>query len=151
LVGPVGRASGIVRDIRKNHPYAAYDKIDFNICTENKGDVQSRLLVKINEIREAIKIIYQTLKNLPEGSIKTEIKSIPKGKIGFSIVETPRGEAIHWIFSGDGKPFRHKIRDPSFYNWLAMEMAVLGGDGNIVPDFPLINKSMNLSYSGNDL
>jgi Ni,Fe-hydrogenase III large subunit len=50
--------------------------------------------------------------------------------------------------SGDGKPYRHKIRDPSFYNWLAMECAVLG---NIVPDFPLINKSMNLSYAGNDL
>ena len=65
-----------------------------------------------------------------------------------SLVEAPKGEAVHWLLTGDGKPYRHKIRDPSFYNWLALEVAV---PGNIVPDFPLINKSFNLSYSGNDL
>jgi formate hydrogenlyase subunit 5 len=58
---------------------------------------------------------------------------------------------MHWILGGKGKPYRHKIRDPSFNNWVAIEQAVLGYVGNIVPDFPLINKSMNLSYSGNDL
>ncbi len=151
LVGPVARASGIDRDVRRDHPYAAYSDLTFKVVTQQRGDVQGRFNVKIGEIYESINIIEQALAKMPDTTIAVEVKEIPKGKIGFSLVEAPRGEAIHWIYSGEGRPFRHKIRDPSFCNWLAMEAAVIGGAGNIVPDFPLINKSMNLSYSGNDL
>jgi Ni,Fe-hydrogenase III large subunit len=151
LVGPVARASGIDRDVRRDHPYAAYSLLTFKVITQQSGDVQGRFLVKIGEIYESINIIEQAHAKMPSGPIKVDIANVPPNKIGFSHVETPRGEAVHWIYSGEGKPYRHKIRDPSFCNWLAMESAVVGGKGNIVPDFPLINKSMNLSYSGNDL
>jgi Ni,Fe-hydrogenase III large subunit/Ni,Fe-hydrogenase III component G len=148
LVGPVARASGMDRDVRRDHPYAAYPYLDLMVITEQTGDVQARLMVKLGEIYESMRIIKHALARMPIGPISKEIGEVPRGAIGFSAVETPRGEAFHWIMAGDGKPYRHKIRDPSYYNWLAMEWAVLG---NIVPDFPLINKSMNLSYAGNDL
>ncbi|HME52702.1 MAG TPA: NADH-quinone oxidoreductase subunit C [Candidatus Lokiarchaeia archaeon] len=151
FVGPVARASGIDRDARRDHPYAAYPDVQFDVITEQNGDVHSRYLVKMGEIHQAMRIIRQAMEKLPEGAITVDINEIPEGKVGFSIVEAPRGELMHWILSGEGKPYRHKIRDPSFNNWPAIEQAVIGYNGNIVPDFPLINKSMNLSYSGNDL
>jgi len=151
FVGPVARASGIDRDVRRDHPYAAYPDLQFDVITKQDGDVQCRYLVKMGEIHQAMRIIRQAIENLPGGAIAIDVDDVPQGKIGFSLVEAPRGEIIHWILSGEKKPYRHKIRDPSFNNWLAMEQAVIGYNGNIVPDFPLINKSMNLSYSGNDL
>jgi Ni,Fe-hydrogenase III large subunit/Ni,Fe-hydrogenase III component G len=151
FVGPVARASGIDRDARRDHPYAAYPDVSFDVITMQDGDVHCRYLVKMGEILQAMKIIRQSIEKLPEGAIAIDILEVPEGKIGFSIVESPRGELMHWILSGNGKPYRHKIRDPSFNNWIALEQAVVGYNGNIVPDFPLINKSMNLSYSGNDL
>lgn len=151
FVGPVARASGIDRDVRRDHPYAAYPELQFDVITKQDGDVHSRYLVKIGEIHQAMRIIRQAIEKLPDDGIAIDVNDITEGKIGFSIVEAPRGELMHWIFSGEGKPFRHKIRDPSFNNWLAIEQAVIGYNGNIIPDFPLINKSLNLSYSGNDL
>ncbi|HXZ23277.1 MAG TPA: hydrogenase large subunit, partial [Methanomassiliicoccales archaeon] len=102
----------------------------------------------IDEVYESMSIVDQALGNLPKGEVTAAKLEIPSCRIGMSLVESPRGELVHWIISGDGRPFRHKIRDASFHNWRAMEVAVLG---NIVPDFPLINKSFNLSYSGSDL
>ncbi len=85
----------------------------------------------------------------PAGGVGCGPLEVPEGLTAMSLVESPRGELVHWMISGaGGRPFRHKVRDASFHNWRAMEVAVLG---DIVPDFPLINKSLNLSYSGNDL
>jgi Ni,Fe-hydrogenase III large subunit/Ni,Fe-hydrogenase III component G len=151
FVGPVVRACGIDRDVRRDHPYAAYGDVKFDVVTREAGDVHARYLVKIGEIYQAMKIIKQALENMPAGPLVVPLGKVPEGKVGFSLVEAPRGEVMHWILGGKGKPYRHKIRDPSFNNWVAIEQAAIGYLGNIVPDFPLINKSMNLSYSGNDL
>jgi len=151
FVGPVARASGIDRDVRRDHPYAAYRDVHFDVIIKQDGDVHSRYLVKVGEIYQSMNIVAQLIEKMPDGPISISIDNVPEGKIGFSLVEAPRGELMHWILSGKDKPFRHKIRDPSFNNWLAIEQAAIGFVGNIVPDFPLINKSMNLSYSGNDL
>ena len=147
-VGPAARASGIGRDVRKDHPYAAYKNLSFLVPRQTRGDVKARMMVRMDEVRESFSIIEQALDGMPGGPSAVEMKEVPPNLSGFSLVEAPRGETMHWILAGDGKPFRHKIRDPSFCNWLAMEFAVLG---DIVPDFPLINKSFSLSYAGNDL
>jgi len=148
VVGPVARASGVDRDVRRDHPYAAYDRLNFLVPRGTAGDVNARTRVKIDEVRESFSLIDQALDGMPSGPIRTVVENIPAGEMAMSLVESPRGELVHWILAGRERPYRHKIRDASFCNWLAMEEAVLG---NIVPDFPLINKSFNLSYSGNDL
>jgi Ni,Fe-hydrogenase III large subunit/Ni,Fe-hydrogenase III component G len=149
IVGPGARASGVDRDVRRDRPYAAYRHLSFLVPLHAQGDVNARMHVKLEELFESMSIIEQALSNLPEGPIRNEVKRVEPGLTGMSLVESPRGELVHWIVSGEGGcPFRHKVRDASFHNWRAMEVAV---SGNIVPDFPLINKSFNLSYSGNDL
>jgi Ni,Fe-hydrogenase III large subunit len=148
IVGPSGRASGVDRDVRRDHPYAAYRDLSFKVPVLRQGDVHARFQVKSEEIIESIGIIEQAVSNMPEGELRTVVHYPEAGRTAMSLVESPRGELIHWIVSGDGRPFRHKIRDASFNNWRAMEVAVLGC---IVPDFPLVNKSFSLSYSGNDL
>jgi len=149
IVGPGARASGVDRDVRRDRPYAAYRRLSFLVPLHAQGDVNARMHVKLEELFESMSIIEQALSNLPGGPIRNEVKRVEPGLTGMSLVESPRGELVHWIVSGEGGcPFRHKVRDASFHNWRAMEVAV---SGNIVPDFPLINKSFNLSYSGNDL
>jgi formate hydrogenlyase subunit 5 len=88
------------------------------------------------------------LDQIPVGPISTIVPPVPSMVTGLSLVESHRGELMHWILAGEGMPHRHKVRDASFMNWPALEVAV---PGNIVPDFPLINKSFNLSYAGSDL
>jgi Ni,Fe-hydrogenase III large subunit len=148
VVGPVARASGIDRDTRRDHPYAAYKDVSFSVPLYREGDVYARMMVKIEEVKESMSIIEQAMDRMSEGPICTDVTDVPAGKVGMSLTETHRGEAMHWVLSGEGRPWRHKVRDPSFLNWPAIEVAVMG---NIVPDFPVINKSFNLSYSGNDL
>lgn len=148
VVGPGARASGIVRDVRRDHPYAAYGHLSFLVPHYTVGDVNARLHVKIDEVYESMSLIEQALDNMPSGERAVRVETPPEHCIAHSLVEAPRGELMHWMMTGVTSPYRHKIRDPSFCNWLALEYAVLG---NIVPDFPLINKSFNLSYSGNDL
>ncbi|MCX6653307.1 MAG: NADH-quinone oxidoreductase subunit C [Methanomassiliicoccales archaeon] len=149
VVGPGARASGVDRDVRRDHPYAAYRCLSFKVPVYKQGDVDARMRVKIDEVYESISMIEQVLGNLPGGDVSVRSVEVPEGMTGMGLVESPRGELVHWMIAGpEQRPFRHKIRDASFHNWRAMEVAVLG---NIVPDFPLVNKSFNLSYSGNDL
>ncbi len=147
VVGPAARASGIDSDVRRDHPYAAYCDLEFRVPVLKTGDVNARTRVRADEIYESIELIRQALSRLPEGEIRTELKKIPDGcALGYS--EAPRGETLYWVMISNGKIERCKVRDPSFCNWLAIEYAVLD---NIVPDFPIINKSLSLSYSGNDM
>jgi len=149
-VGPAGRANGIEGDVRVNFPYAAYKHIKANLIIHGNGDVNCRMNVKIEEVIESIRIIKEALEIMPvDGSINESIENIEPYKYAFGLTESPRGENCHWVMSGEKNTiFRYKIRTPSFCNWPVLCHAVRG---NIIPDFPLINKSFNLSYSGNDL
>lgn len=149
-VGPACRSAGVDRDVRRDFPYAAYEMLKFNIPVHRNGDVNCRMNVKIAEFLESISIIRQCLEKMPaEGAISEPLQTISPYICAFGITESPRGENCHWLMSGENNTvFRYKIRTPSFFNWPVLCHAV---NGNIVPDFPLINKSFNLSYSGNDL
>ena len=146
IVGPAARASSVDNDVRKQHPYEAYGTIGMKVPVQTSGDVHARLKVKCDELFESISIITQCISFMEHGPVYTDVKIKDGFRIG--LTESPRGELIHCANIVNGKVWRYKIRDPSFPNWTALEAAVLG---NIVPDFPLINKSFDLSYSGNDL
>ena len=145
-VGPAARASNVDNDVRKQHPYEAYGTIGMKVPLYTTGDVYARLKVKRDEIIESISIVTQCISYMEEGPISNDVRTEDGFRIG--IVESPRGELIHCANIVNGKIWRYKIRDPSFPNWVALENAIMG---NIVPDFPLVNKSFDLSYSGNDL
>ena len=148
-VGPAGRASGIRYDARKSFPYETYSQLKFNIPEHNNGDVNCRMNTKIDECFESIDLIIQAIEIMPSGKIIEPFISVEPYQFAFGITESPRGENVHWVMTGENNTIlRYKIRTPSFCNWPALCHAV---KGNIVPDFPLINKSFNLSYAGNDL
>jgi Ni,Fe-hydrogenase III large subunit/Ni,Fe-hydrogenase III component G len=148
-VGPGGRASGMRGDVRRDFPYAAYAKLQFNVPQHNNGDVNCRMNVKIEECCESINLMIQALEAMPEGPVFEPLPDIEPYRFAFGMTEAPRGENMHWLMAGENNTvYRYKVRTPSFCNWPALCHAVRG---NIVPDFPLINKSFNLSYAGNDL
>lgn len=149
-VGPAGRGAGIDRDARRDYPYAAYSNVNFKVSLHNHGDVNCRMNVKAEEFFESVNIIRQCIEQMPAQELKNEaIQEVSPYCCAFGITESPRGENCHWLMSGEKNTvFRYKIRTPSFFNWPVLCHAV---NGNIIPDFPLINKSFNLSYSGNDL
>lgn len=152
LSGVASRASGILNDVRFDYPYAAYDKISLGeISLEQGGDVYARLEIRVKEALASIEIIKNTLQKLPTGNIKLDKSDLvfKKNAVIISIVEGWRGEIVYFVTTNSkGEVSRVAPCDPSFVNW-----SVLGNAGfdNVVPDFPLINKSFNLSYSGNDL
>lgn len=148
-VGPGGRASGIRYDVRKSFPYEAYDKLDFTVPEHNNGDVNCRMNTKIEECFSSIDLMIQAIEGMPVGKFLEPFSDVPPYRFAFGLTEAPRGENIYWVMTGENNTiFRYKIRTPSFCNWPALCHAV---KGNVVPDFPLINKSFNLSYAGNDL
>jgi Ni,Fe-hydrogenase III large subunit len=150
VVGVVGRASGLDQDVRRDRPFAAYDELSVNLARYRYGDVRARLRVRMDEIHESIRLIREIRTHLPQGPIVAEARHMPEpGRWAISAVEGWRGEILYFVMAGEqGRIHRCKVRDPSFVNWPAIQWAVLG---NIIPDFPLINKSFNLSYAGTDL
>jgi Ni,Fe-hydrogenase III large subunit len=149
VIGLAGRASGIGMDIRKDIS-AIYDDIKFNMIKHSKGDVLARLNMRFDEFEESAKIIRQCMERTEsENSIQPDIKTAGKEGFGLGCAEAWRGPVLYWLKLNDaGIIERCKIVDPSFHNWQGLSYAVLG---NIIPDFPLCNKSFDLSYSGNDL
>jgi len=148
IVGVGGRASGINLDVRRDHPYAAYDTVDFGVPVYQAGDVWHRMQVRVDEVGESIGIIRTLAKRLSAEPYRVAIAEIPAGRCALSAVEGWRGEILHWVRTGEGNTLeRCKIKDPSVNNWPALVEAV---HGNIIADFPVINKSFNLSYSGTD-
>jgi Ni,Fe-hydrogenase III large subunit len=143
--GPVARASGCDQDARRDFPYAAYRRLSFLVPVHQEGDVLARLKVKVEELRESMSLIKQGLDHMRIGELKVEPPE-PHG-LALGLVEAPRGELVHCAHFQEGSIVRYNVRDPSFCNWPTLEKAVLG---DIIPDFPLINKSYNLSYAGND-
>ncbi|MBI5681848.1 MAG: NADH-quinone oxidoreductase subunit C [Deltaproteobacteria bacterium] len=149
VVGFVARASGQNQDSRIQSPFPPYDRIIPKIRVLNSGDVHARAWVRIEEIRDSIRIIREILKTMPAGEAASGFNQPLPDKAGFAVVEGWRGEIVYWVQSGaKGEINRCMVRDPSSVNWIALEEAI---HGNIVPDFPLCNKSFNQSYSGNDL
>lgn len=148
-VGPGGRAAGVRHDVRKTFPYAAYGELEFSIPMHNNGDVNCRMNMKIEECFESIKLMCKAINAMPAGKVSEAMPDVEPYRFAFGMTEAPRGENVHWVMTGECNTiFRYKIRTPSFCNWPAVCHAV---KGNTVPDFPLINKSFNLSYAGNDL
>ena len=146
VVGPIARASGIDLDVRRDHPYGAYGKHPIEVPVTHYGDVMARARVRVAEAAVSARLIQEAARDLPDGSAFTPVTS--QGDVqGFSSVESPRGELCYWLEAGGGRVTRCHIKSPSFQNWPAMSVAVAG---NIIADFPLINKSFNLSYSGCD-
>lgn len=125
-LGPTSRASGVRRDLRKNTPYGAYDKMDWDMIVTNNGDVFDKAVVRILETFESIKIIKYCLMNLPKGDINANIKDIPPGE-GIGQIEAPRGETFHYVRSdGTNRPARHKVRAPTFMNLPTYKATVVG-------------------------
>ena len=150
VMGIVGRASGIDRDIRRDRPFAAYHELQPKVALYRYGDVRARMRVRLDEIHESMRLIREIRRRLPMGPLIAQPTRNPlPGEWAIAAVEGWRGEILYAVMTGEpGRVHRCKVRDPSFVNWPAIQWAALG---NIIPDFPLINKSFNLSYAGNDL
>lgn len=146
LTGLAGRASRNASDLRKDHPCAPYDRLDVSMATHHGGDVAARVSVRFDEILESLRLICAMLERMPEGEIARKIPEC--SGFGAGWVEGFRGEVLLALEVEKGVIRRAHAHDPSWQNWPVLEFAVIG---NIVADFPLINKSFNLSYSGHDL
>lgn len=148
-VGYVGRASGQDFDMRRDAVYPPYDRVTVKVALENQGDIASRFWIRHKEINSALKLIERFIDLLEPGDIVSEWQTPAAGSEGLGIVEGWRGETVAYLrFEADNKIARFYPRDPSILNWPVLEKLVLN---NIVPDFPVCNKSLNGSYSGNDL
>ncbi len=150
MVGIIGKACGIDCDTRRQFKQGKYPELAPEPSIEIGGDILARTAVRIGEIWSSLKTIETLVDNCPHGEEKVTVPEIlPANANGLGIVEATRGELIHLIFTDeDGKICRYAIKDPSFDNWTAISIAIRD---NLIADFPLCNKSMALSYSGNDL
>jgi Ni,Fe-hydrogenase III large subunit len=152
LTGMAARASGQSRDLRCDQPWAPYDALAVKAVTHAGGDVAARVAVRFDEAFESLRLIRAIVAGLPPGQVRTEVQLALVAARGAGWVEGWRGEVLVALeLDGQGGQVRVRrchCHDPSWQNWPVIEHAVIG---NIVPDFPLINKSFNLSYSGHDL
>lgn len=149
LTGMAGRASGQAHDLRSDHGWQPYRRLRTRIATQTGGDVAARVAVRFDELFESLRLIRELCSGLPAGAVACAVAPPSKEASGIGWVEGWRGEVLVALHLGaDGRITRCHCHDPSWQNWPLLEHAVIG---NIVPDFPLINKSFNLSYSGHDL
>jgi len=149
LTGLAGRASGIRRDLRVDHPVAPYDALVVRLAADDAGDVAARAAVRFEELFESARLLRLLVRRLPAGPTRVPLAPPAAGRLGIGWVEGWRGEVLVALdTAAGGRIHRLHPHDPSWQNWPLLERAVLG---NIVPDFPLINKSFNLSYAGQDL
>jgi Ni,Fe-hydrogenase III large subunit/Ni,Fe-hydrogenase III component G len=149
VVGLVARASGHAMDARAHPGYAPYDALAPKVASHRNGDVAARIVVRFEEAFESLRLQRHILQHLPDGALRVELAQPAEGAFGIGWVEGWRGEVLLALeAAAGGRVRRCHPHDPSWQNWQALEHAVIG---NIVPDFPLINKSFNLSYAGADL
>ena len=149
LTGLAGRASGQAFDLRIDTPCAPYTELAPVRCGRREGDVAARVAVRFDEVQESCRLIGEILTRMPLGLRWTHTDLPPAGLVGVGLVEGWRGPVFVALETGEAGAIRRcHPHDPSWQNWPVLEHAVIG---NIVPDFPLINKSFNLSYSGHDL
>ncbi len=149
VTGVAARASGLSDDLRKSHPHLLYDRLIFESHTHEKGDVLARLILRGEETECSVSIIQALIENSYKGELSVPARPPAAYSRALGYAETPRGSVFYWVMADkQGGPLRVKLRSPSYCNWPAVPFAV---HGNIVPDFPLCNKSFNLSYSGTDM
>lgn len=147
--GYVGKASGQRFDVRKDSPYAPYDGMDVRVPLMTDGDVAARVTTRIEEIRASLDLMGRLIANIPHGDIAGPWAPPQNGAAGLGIIDGWRGEIVTYVRFGEGGLVeRFFPRDPSWFTWPALERLI---HGNIVPDFPVCNKSVNGSYSGHDL
>ncbi len=147
-LGLAARASGVACDLRVDHPWPPYDKLQTRLAIQTAGDVAARVQVRFDEIFESIRLCRALLEDMPAGSVQSLLPDVEPHRMGVGIIEGWRGPVIIVLETGpEGAIRRCHAHDSSWQNWPLLEHAIIG---NLVPDFPLINKSFNLSYSGQD-
>jgi len=149
-VGMAARASGLSRDIRSSHPHSQYMSLQHAPIIKRHGDVYSRLQIRKQEVPQSIQYLRELMTRVPDCNPEEKPLGPPEpGSLVVSLVEGWRGEICHCAITGDsGELLMYKVVDPSFHNWMALAMAVRN---NEISDFPICNKSFNLSYCGHDL
>ena len=148
-LGVAARASGRGLDLRRDRPYAAYDELEVALVTASTGDVAARFHVRAQETHESLRLVREAARRLPAGPVSTPLSATPAiGASALGAAEGPRGASWIWLRAGaDGTVDRLRLRSASFANWPVVAAAV---PGNLVPDFPLINKSFELCYACTD-
>ena len=145
VVGPAARASGVDVDLRRDLPYGAYQTLLPRIPVRKEGDVAARLFLRADEAQESLLLLVQALRRLPAGPIQTPIPPLPPPGSALGWAESPRGGEFIWLqIDSSGHLSRLFLRSASYPNWMAVPLTV---PGNIIPDFPLINKSFELCYA----
>jgi len=148
LVGLGGRASGQAFDLRVDHPVDPYRDLKVKKVVYVAGDVAARVHARFDELFESVRLVQAIVAGMSAGEVRVELPAPAAGAFGVGWIEGWRGEVLVALEAGrDGRIARCHAHDPSWHNWPVLEHAVIG---NIVPDFPLINKSFNMSYSGAD-
>jgi len=145
--GTIGRASGRSFDARRDLAYAPYPDLRFDVPTRAEGDVDARVWLRIEEVRQSMAMIGQLLDGLPAGEIAADLGPGEVEAEGIAVVEGFRGDVLASLRIAGGRVAHCHLRDPSWFQWPLLEAAI---EGNIVADFPLCNKSFNCSYSGHD-
>jgi len=149
LVGVAARASGCDRDVRRDHPFGVFGKLGLQTEKASSGGVMARAEIRRRESEASIQIVRQRVNALSDGLIRTPLGPSRSHSVAVALVEGWRGEVAHMAATdGNGQWVLYKIVDPSFHNWPGLAMAMRGGQ---ISDFPLCNKSFNLSYAGHDL
>lgn len=149
FVGIVARACDVPRDARHDHPYGVFRFAQIPVATAWAGDVYARALVRRLEVQRSIAFIAEQVDALPNGEPRSPCGPLARSEFAVALEEGWRGEVVHAVLTDDsGNVRRHKVIDPSFHNWPAIEIAM---SGNQISDFPMSNKSFNLSYAGHDL
>ena len=149
LVGPAARACEVARDTRHDHPWGIFRFAHIPVATAWAGDVLARVLVRWLEVQRSLEFVIEQLGALPRGGTSVSLAELRPDELVVSMVEGWRGALAHVaITGGDGRLRRYKVTDPSFHNWAALPVAL---PGQQLSDFPLCNKSFNLSYAGHDL
>jgi Ni,Fe-hydrogenase III large subunit len=145
----VARSCDVARDVRLDHPYGIFRFAHIPVSTSWAGDVLARALVRWLEIRRSLEFVLEQLAALPRGEPCTPCGALQPEELVVAMEEGWRGEIVHVVITDHhGGIRRHKVKDPSFHNWSALPVAL---PGNQISDFPLCNKSFNLSYAGHDL
>ncbi len=143
--GVAARASGVAGDYRVDHPHLLYPDLAVKQQGGIAGDVGARFRLRAEEVRETLRLVGEILAGMPGGAISARLAQAAPGASALGYTESPRGANVHWVMAdADGRVYRVRIRSASFANWPVVPRAVAG---NVVPDFPLINKSFELCYA----